>query len=484
MCVGVQFFEQPLALRLAGRIPQPPRKNDEGTGSKSRIVNESFTARLKTAALITLGCAKNLVDSEVMLGCLWKEGYRFTSDPAAADVVILNTCGFIRPAREEAEAEIQKLVRIKKRSPGQKLVVAGCYVEKSRALLIKKYPDVDLWTGVSDFNRIVRLVEGKPIVPSKNAFLYNHASPRAVSTPHSWAYIKISEGCSHRCSFCSIPSIKGRFRSRSRPSIIKEARILTNAGVREINLISQDTTYYGRDRGEKYGLAALLRDLLSVRQLEWVRILYGYPEEIHPPLLEVMKEKKICPYLDIPFQHASARILQGMKRGLDGPRALRLIDKIRKEIPDAALRTSLIVGFPGEGEREFRELAGFVRRARLDHLGVFTYSPEEGTAAAALGDPVPEKTKQARREEILEIQSSISRENNGKYIGRILDVLLEGPLHDEPGGWVGRTRYQAPEVDGVVLVKGGSPGRTFSEPIRKVEIVSADVYDLIGMFAG
>ncbi len=457
-----------------------PRSMTDGSKARGSRGNDSPRPGPRKVALITLGCAKNLVDSEVMLGCLWKAGFEFTADPEAADILLLNTCGFIRPAREEAEAEIRRLVKVKMGAKNKRLVVAGCYVERSAGLLKQKFPGVDLWTGVRDFDRIVKLLEGQPFVSSRRTFLYSHSSPRAVSTPRSWAYIKVSEGCSHRCSFCSIPSIKGPYRSRSRSSIVTEARTLVSAGVREINLISQDTTYFGRDRGEPDGLARLLRDLISIRGLEWVRILYAYPEELSPSLLEVMREKKICPYFDIPLQHVSGRILKTMKRGLDGPRALRLIELLRREIPDAAIRTSLIVGFPGEGRREFRELLDFVRRARFDHLGVFTYSPEEETAAAGFGDPVSERAKRARRDEILAIQASISWENNAKFIGRTLDVLLEGPGKPEVGAWIGRTRFQAPEVDGVVLIKGFLPEPGPPGPLLKVEIVSRDVYDLIG----
>jgi len=469
--------------RLGAPVPVEIEKCGEGAASMSGPGNGLLPAEPKKVALITLGCAKNLVDSEVMLGCLWKAGYRFTPDPEAADILLLNTCGFIQPAREEAEAEIRKLVKVKTRARNKMLVVAGCYVERSAGLLRQKFPEVDLWTGVRDFDRIVKLLEGRPFVASKRTFLYSHASPRAITTPRSWAYIKVSEGCSHRCSFCTIPSIKGPYRSRSRSSILTEAETLVGAGVREVNLISQDTTYFGRDRGEQNGLARLLHDLIFIRGLEWVRILYAHPGEVRPALLEVMKERKICPYFDIPLQHVSRPILKGMKRGLDGPRALRLIELVRREIPDAAIRTSLIVGFPGEGKREFRELSDFVRRARFDHLGVFTYSPEEESAAAGLGDPVPERAKRARRDEILGIQASISREINGKYIGQTLDVLLEESGKPETGAWVGRTRYQAPEVDGVVLIKDRIPEPGALGPLRKVEIISRDVYDLIGMFA-
>jgi ribosomal protein S12 methylthiotransferase len=433
----------------------------------------------KKVALIHLGCAKNLVDSEVMLGHLHNAQYGFVRSPADADIVIVNTCGFIRPARDEAEDVLGKLARLKTRRPEKRFAVTGCYVAKERDHLKRTFPWVDAWLGVGSFDRIVDAVEGKPVRERGRTFLYDHRSPRLISTPHGWAYLKVSEGCSHRCSFCSIPRIKGPYRSRGLVSIVEEARAMAGRGFREIDLISQDTTFYGRDRGLKDGLVRLIRRLTKLEGIEWVRILYGYPEEVTDGLLEVLGEPKVCPYLDIPFQHADPGVVRKMKRGSDGERALKLIDKIRKKVPDIALRTSLIVGFPGEGAKEFLALKQFVLEARFHHLGVFTYSPEPGTAAKALIDPLAQEEKDRRRDEIMEMQAGISMEHNRDYVGRTLDVLLEGPLR-KGGGWAGRTRYQAPEVDGLVMIEDGGTGPNGRKPIVKVEITDAEIYDLRG----
>ena len=433
----------------------------------------------KKVALIHLGCAKNLVDSEVMLGYLQDARYGFVRSPEDADIVIVNTCGFIRPARDEADDVLGKLARLKTRRPEKKFAVTGCYVAKERDHLKRTFPWVDAWLGVGSFDRIVDAVEGKPVRERGRTFLYDHRSPRLISTPHGWAYLKVSEGCSHRCSFCSIPRIKGPYRSRGLVSIVEEARAMAGRGFREINLISQDTTFYGRDRDLKDGLVRLIRRLTKLEGIEWVRILYGYPEEVTYGLLEVLGEPKVCPYLDIPFQHADPGVVRKMKRGSDGERALKLIDKIRKKVPDIALRTSLIVGFPGEGAKEFLALKQFVLEARFHHLGVFTYSPEPGTAAKALIDPLTQEEKDRRRDEIMKMQARISMERNRDYVGRTLDVLLEGPLRKK-GGWAGRTRYQAPEVDGLVMIEDGGTGPNGRKPIVKVEITGADIYDLRG----
>jgi ribosomal protein S12 methylthiotransferase len=431
-------------------------------------------------ALVSYGCAKNLVDSEVMLGYLAKAGYQFVSQPGSADIVIVNTCGFIRPAKEEAREAIQGLVRLKRKHAKKKIFVVGCYVERYRAELEMLYPEVDGWLGVREYGQIARIISGEfPARPARS-FLYTHDSPRAITTPKGWAYIKISEGCSHQCSFCSIPMIKGAYRSRSMRSIIQEARALAEQDVKEINLISQDTTYFGRDQWQREGLARLLGNLLQVRRLEWIRFLYGYPEEITDALLEVMQEEKICRYLDIPFQHSHGQLLKKMKRGMDGRRALKLIEKIRKRLPGVALRTSLIVGFPGENREEFSDLKNFVRAARFDHLGVFSYSPEDGTAAYELGDSVPDKEKEKRRKEIMEVQAEISRQINSGYLRRIIDVLIAGPQEPDGQRLASRGRFQAPEVDGIVSVDVPRPNPSLSGTIRKVEIRAADVYDLRG----
>jgi ribosomal protein S12 methylthiotransferase len=432
-------------------------------------------------ALVTFGCAKNLVDSEVMLGGLKRAGYTIAPKPEEAEIIILNTCGFIQPARDEAAEGIENALALKKTRPETIVAVAGCYVERCRTDLEQRYPGVDLWLGVKDFDHIVDALERKPYSPGLKTYLYGGQSPRLLSTPSTWAYLKISEGCSHECSFCAIPLIKGAYRSRSIRSIMAEAREMARQGIKEINLVSQDTTSFGRDKGRQGELIRLLRRMVGLRGLRWVRLLYGYPEEVTPALLEVMKDQKICSYLDIPFQHADRRLVKSMKRGLDGSRGLRLIESIRKALPEAAIRTSLIVGFPGEGEAEFLRLKRFVEEARFDHLGVFTYSPEEGTAAFDLGDFVPAEEKARRRDEIMALQAEIAASIQRRYLGRKVDVLIDPSAAADEGAIVGRAEFQAPEVDGIVRIDRPGPGLGPLRPFEEVEITRAGVYDLRGI---
>lgn len=449
--------------------------------SHPSIPSEVASSSGRRVALITYGCAKNLVDSEVMLGFLSRAGYKICPRPEEADIIILNTCGFIQSARDEAREGINTAVALKKKRPGRTIVVAGCFVEKSRPDLEWRYPTVDVWLGVRDFDHIVEAIERKPYKAGLKTYLIGRRTPRLLSTPPTWAYLKISEGCSHECSFCTIPGIKGAYRSRSIHSIAVEAEQLAERGVVEINLISQDTTYFGRDKGRCGELIRLLRRLTDLRGIRWIRLLYGYPEEISPDLLEVMKEDKICPYLDIPFQHSDGRLLRSMKRSMNSARAIRLIETIRRALPDAAIRTSLIVGFPGEGQREFSALKEFVREARFDHLGVFIYSREAGTSAIPMGDPVPESEKTSRREEIMALQADIAASIHRKYLRQRLDVLIDSIFPSNREEIVGRTRFQAPEVDGVVLIDWADLATGSIRPIEKVEIISTGVYDLRGI---
>ena len=436
--------------------------------------------RAGTIALISLGCAKNLVDSEVMLGALKRAGYAIGGRADEADVVIVNTCGFIGPAREEAERTLREVLDLKRRDPAKKIIAAGCYVERDRARLERDFPEVDAWTGVRDFDRIADIVAGRAGRARERTFLYSDASPRLVSTPGTWAYVKISEGCSRRCGFCAIPLIKGPYVSRSAASVVREARTLAGLGAKEIDLVSHDTTWFGRDRGVRNGLARLLERLGRVDGLEWIRFLYGYPEEIDDALLDAMTGPKICRYLDIPFQHADPRLIKAMRRGIDGERALRLLDRIRTRLPDVALRTSLVVGFPGEGRREFAALRRFVEAARFDHLGVFAYSPEAGTPAFRLRETVTAEEKEERRREIMETQAGISDRANARWVGRTIDVIVEGPDPQTVGLWTGRGRFQAPEVDGVVRFSLTAGRAEPPAAIVRVIVDSADSYDLTG----
>jgi len=433
-------------------------------------------------SLVTFGCAKNLVDSEVMLGLLHRAGYRFVRDGSEADIIILNTCGFIGPSRDEAEDAIREALEEKRRR-GTRVIVTGCHSERATMEGQTAPAGVDAWIGVRDYDRIVAVVRGEHFPKGKKTFLYDDTSPRIPSTPRGWAYLKISEGCSHECAFCAIPLIKGPYCSRPRASILREAGNLARRGIRELVIISQDTTYYGRERGLGDGLARLLEDLTRVPDLAWIRFLYGYPEEITTRLLEAMAHPKICRYLDIPFQHADPIIVKRMKRTMPAGRALRLLERVRRLLPGVSIRTSLIVGFPGEGPSEFGSLLEFVREARFDHLGVFAYSSEKGTPAAILGDPLPLSLKEERRNRVLELQASISAENLKAQKGRILDVVIDGPWERSRGLLAGRTRFQAPEVDGLVLIDRPPDWKPDGPPIRQVEITHTDVYDLHGRLA-
>jgi ribosomal protein S12 methylthiotransferase len=435
-------------------------------------------------SLITLGCAKNLVDSEVMLGTLAREGYEFTDKINKADILIINTCGFIQPAREEAHITLDQAIAWKKDRSGRRIAVTGCYVERFGDFLKIKYPQVDIWTGVRDFDRIGKLIENKKPVFRPETFLLNHRTPRIISTGANWAYVKISEGCSHGCSFCSIPLIKGPYQSRSINSIVEEVRDMSSLGIKEINLISQDTTYFGRDRKRGNGLVKLLEKLLLIKKIKWIRLLYGYPEELREDLLELLKEEKMCRYLDLPFQHASEAVVKKMGRSIGGKRALKLIEQIRRLVPGVVIRTSLIVGFPGEGQKEFEELKNFVRQAEFQHLGVFTYSREPGTRAEKMGDPVLPAEKEKRRQEIMLIQKDISRKFYRSFQGETLEVLSEGVHSQKPKLLVARAKFQAPEVDGLVLVENWK--KYFSRKLpdfMKVKITRSLTYDLVGKVA-
>ncbi len=435
-----------------------------------------------SVALITFGCAKNLVDSEIMLGLLGRSGFQPVPDPARADLVVLNTCGFIGPSRAEAEAAIAEALDRKARRGGR-VVVAGCCVQRYGDEMKRLFPGVDAWLGVADVDKIAAAARGLPFRPGSRAFLGGPEAPRRLSTPAGWAYLKVSEGCSHGCAFCAIPAIKGPYRSRSAASVLREAENLAARGVREIILVSQDTTSFGRDKGGRSGLARLLRRLNRVEGLAWIRFLYGYPEEIDDELLEAMALPKVCRYLDIPFQHADAGVVKRMGRTFSAERALRKIERIRRRLPGVALRTSLIVGFPGEGRREFDRLQAFVREAAFDHLGVFPYSREAGTPAWPLGDPISDAVKRRRLERILEIQAGISAAAAARWVGRTAEVLVEGPWAGGPGLLIGRTRSQAPEVDGAVLIDRPPAWTPSDDPLVWVEITEADVYDLHGRIA-
>ena len=436
---------------------------------------------------LSLGCPKNLVDTEIMLGHLRRDGYSLSQDPADSDVIVVNTCGFIESARQESIDTILEMAEYKKTGRCRRLVVAGCLVQRYHAQLQREIPEIDSFVSLDELERIVEAVQsdlhshaadpGTAISGAARA-LYDHRQARVLATRAHLAYLKISEGCDHPCAFCAIPSMRGAMRSRSIESLGLEARDLAAQGVKEIILIAQDTTDYGRDLGDGTDLPALLGELEQVESLEWIRIHYAYPNRITPALLQAMaRSPKVCRYLDIPLQHADAAVLKAMKRGGSGAIFREMISEIRGVLPECALRTTFIVGFPGESEASFEELCAFVEETRFDHLGAFTYSHEEGTAAHDLPDDVPHSVKQARRDRLMQIQSDIALAKHRALVGRTLPVRVDGLESDTRMLLTGRLASQAPDVDSRVLIVDGeaSPGQ-----LAPVLIEQAHAYDLVG----
>lgn len=432
-------------------------------------------------AVVSLGCAKNLVDSETLLGLLQEAGHEIVPEPSRAEAIIVNTCSFITEAKQESVNTILEVARYK----GQGcrfLAVCGCLAEEYGAGLVQEIPEIDAVIGPGYLERVIMALQkqqdGVPAVftgPAPDTS--DRVLPRVLSTGTGTAYIKIAEGCNHHCSFCLIPRLRGPYRSRSPESILAEARDLIARGVREIILVAQDTTYYGTERPDYGRFAGLLRRLARLEGLAWLRFLYGHPQHLHEEVLEVMaSEPVICHYLDLPFQHASPSILRRMGRTGSGDEFLDLVRRIRAALPDVTLRSTFIVGFPGETEADFRQLLQFLRAARLDWVGAFKFSPQEGTVAASLGPAVPEEVAQRRYHELMTTQQQISASRNRRWVGQTIPVLVEGAAPGE-NLWVGRSRGQAPEVDGVVRFTGTGlcPGE-----IVPVSIETCDSYDLYG----
>jgi ribosomal protein S12 methylthiotransferase len=435
---------------------------------------------------ISLGCPKNLVDSEVMMGLLARGGYEITPHAGEADVLVVNTCSFIAPAQQESVSAILEMAEYKKFGAAKKLIVAGCLVERFREEIRQQIPEVDAVIGTGEVESVLNVVRGElpEHTPAPPAFLYHHATPRFLSTPRHFAYIKINEGCDHPCTFCIIPELRGRFRSRRFESVIIEAERLAAAGVREAILIGQDTTAYGEDLGIPDGLPRLLERLAEVEVLDWIRFLYCYPNRVTPRLLEAMAaSEKIVKYIDLPLQHASRRVLARMKRGSSGDAFLKLLERVRRALPDVSLRTSFIVGFPGESENDFRELCDFVRAAEFDWLGVFAYSDDETAESFALDGKVDECTMAERRERLMAIQQKISRRRLKKRVGSRHTALLDGPSKDSEFVWEARHEGMAPEIDGKIFVTDITVNSGYAPaPGDRVtlEITRAHDYDLEG----
>jgi ribosomal protein S12 methylthiotransferase len=444
--------------------------------------------RTPKVGFVSLGCPKNLVDSEVMLGTLARQGYSITAQKEDADVIVVNTCGFIDSAKKESIDTILEMADLKTQGHCKKLVVAGCLAERYRAEIQKEIPEIDFIFGPDELGRILEAVQldSSATVPDFSIdALYSSKEvptiPRMLTTPSHMAYLKISEGCDHVCTFCAIPGFRGRFRSRTVSDLVAESRRLAAQGVRELVIVSQDTMAYGRDLGLPNGIATLLRELVKVDGLKWVRFLYCYPNMVSNELVRlVAEEERLCKYFDIPYQHASRSVLDRMKRGGNRDIYERQIDGIRRIVPEVGLRTSFIVGFPGETEDDFKEVISFTKDVQFDNVGVFLYSDEEGTAAFDLDAKVPRRIATRRRNQLMKEQSKISKHRLQSMVGKTVEVVLEGRSDESDLLLQGRMETQAPEIDGHVLINDAGNVEPVVGEFYKVEITETLEYDLLG----
>lgn len=459
--------------------------------------------------LVSLGCPKNLVDSEIMMGGLRDFGYQATEEAAAADVIVVNTCAFIQRAKEESINTILELAQNKQEGQCRLLVVTGCLPQRYKDQLPKQMPEVDVWIGTDEFPHIGRIVEralgGEKVQAfTEDRITYESITSRPLSTPRHWAYMKVAEGCDHTCRFCIIPTIRGGFRSRTIPTLVQEAAGMAERGVKELILVAQDITDYGRDHYGKRSLGDLLAALNGVEGLEWIRVMYAYPTSLDDAAIEAIATlPKVCKYVDMPLQHASRKMLHAMARPGHADFYLKLLDKVRNRVPGVALRSSFIVGFPGEEEQDVQDLVDFLQAAQMDRVGVFTYSKEEGTAAFDMPGQVSAREKKARYQTVMEAQQAISLSRNVRHVGQTLQVLVDevvpqatssrmrggdpeagvktaGVKFPKRTRFIGRTQYDAPEIDGVVFITDGEASAGSFVPVT---IRAAQAYDLVGTLA-
>ncbi len=434
--------------------------------------------------MVSLGCPKNLVDAEVMLGYLGRHGYEITTDEHQADIIIVNTCSFIKEAKQESIDTILDLADRKHDGRCRLLVVAGCLPQRYQEELAAELPEVDIFIGTADYPRVAEIIAEKRGVSgqiryiSDPNYLYDAEMPRMQSSPRYYSYLKIAEGCSNCCSYCVIPSLRGSFRSRPMDLVLEEARRLVGGGVKELNLIAQDITVYGSDLPGQVTLETLLGELVKIAGLRWIRLLYAYPDGITDGLIQLIKtEEKICKYLDIPLQHISDPVLQRMNRRSTEGQIRDLVKKLRTEIPDIALRTSLIVGFPGETDADFKKLCQFVEETQFDRLGVFCYSKEEGTPAAEMPDQVTERVKRERYKKLMQLQARLSFKRNRRLMETVEEVIVEGVSEETELLLKGRSSRQAPDIDGMVYITAGTAN---VGDIVRLKITDSSDYDLIG----
>lgn len=440
---------------------------------------------LNKCAVVSLGCPKNLVDSEVMVGLLRDAGFQTIANEAEAEVIIVNTCGFIDPAKEESIETILWCARLKNPEYGRckVLIVTGCLVQRYADELFKEIPEIDALLGTGDFAEIVSVVQkvlhgDKIKCVGEPTYLYDHTVSRVPSTMPHTAYVKIAEGCNNRCSYCAIPSIRGRFRSRTIESIFKEVIHLVERGVKEVILVAQDTTGYGEDIYGDYSLDTLIAKLATIDELVWIRTLYTYPTRFTDGLIDVIAgEPKVCKYVDLPLQHASDEVLRRMNRKGTQSDVRMLIEKLRSRVPGITIRSSFIVGFPGETDEQFEELLQFLSDMQLDRVGIFEYSREEGTAAGAMENQVPPEVKRERFDRAMSLQRAISRKRMQARIGQVLDVVIEGKSEESEWVTVGRSQGEAPDIDGLIYIGNEHPA---PGEFRKVKIIDAGDYDLVG----
>ena len=440
-------------------------------------------------SFVSLGCPKNLVDSERMLGLLQLDGYQLVGEPEGADFVIVNTCGFIERAREESYGTIREMLELKRRGAIKGVIVSGCLAEREKEALLESCPEIDHLVGVFGREQVTKVADRMlgGLVEQRTVFQPAPTRPlpdtaRLRITPRHFAFLKISEGCDRLCTFCAIPKMRGKHATKPIEEVLAEARELAADGVRELNIVAQDTTYYGLDLYGRPRLAELLAELDRIEGLDWIRVMYLYPMYFTDELIEVLaKSKRITPYLDMPLQHINEAMLKRMQRRVTRAETETLLAKLRQAIPELALRTTFIVGFPGETEAQFEELVEFVRRQRFERLGVFTYSFEPDTPAARLPDHLPEDVKEERRERLMAVQQEAAFAWNETQLGRQLDVLIDRAVPGESRAWIGRSYADAPDVDGVVYVTGKKlkPGQ-----IVPCEIVASEGYDLVGVAVG
>ena len=435
---------------------------------------------------ISLGCDKNLADSEEMLGLLTAGGHEITDDETQADAIVINTCCFIKDAKEESVETILEMAEYKKTGSCHALIVTGCMAQRYQKEIIEEVPEVDAVLGTTSYGDIVKALEeaaaGNHFEEYRDIdYLPDTGSKRVLTTGGHFGYLKIAEGCDKHCTYCIIPKLRGKFRSVPMERLIAQAEDMAEQGVKELILVAQETTVYGKDLYGKKSLHILLQKLCEIKGIRWIRVLYCYPEEIYDELIDTIRdEKKICHYLDIPIQHASDRILKRMGRRTSKQELIDIVGKLRKEIPDIVLRTTLITGFPGETEEDHEELKEFVDAMEFDRLGVFTYSPEEDTPAAEMADQIPEEVKEERRDELMELQQEISYDRGQDRIGQELLVMIEGKVADE-SAYIGRTYGDAPKVDGYIFVQTGE--LLMTGDFAKVRVTGALEYDLIGVLS-